>query len=510
MKFAIILLIIIGVYSIGLVAFNEFYPSYTQNMYQRVVSIPDINQKFDKYLVEKNLTTDSEVASAQMEFIKETFYKDIAGWSDTKYIIINDVLLLFDQFKSSHYRFLLLILTLSLTICVIHNSKPMYEYVFSVPARSADNLKKNEKSIKFKVTTDNPSGYFKEKLKGYKLKISENDGQIVCAANKNGIARVGAWFTHIGMVSLFIGGLIISLNGIRFHDEAWQHDPVLIKQQNKMKYKIDFDILVRDYEVTYTDNKLLFDKEGYNFQGYGHKRVKDYVSLLEVFDKNGNHVLDKYIEVNDPLEYEGFMFYQSNSKEMGERYFAQYGEKFFDEAVFSITIGDKTYKQLAEYQAKTDIVGTDYYLIPESFDCTFEQIYRNDKKYMRNQEVVVSLYDKSDNLRGKFKTYLSPDKKTEVLYSDGTIDNIDLMELEPYHTTGIEIATSPGQEFVWFGFIISTLGLFMSFFISHKQVWALFIPTKKDKEYDVFLRCRSNSGLYTFENEIKDTFNISK
>ena len=47
--------------------------------------------------------------------------------------------------------------------------------------------------------------------------------------------------------------------------------------------------------------------------------VKDYKSILRVVE-NGNTVLTKTIEVNDPLKYKGYVFYQSSYDPEGERY----------------------------------------------------------------------------------------------------------------------------------------------------------------------------------------------
>ena len=63
----------------------------------------------------------------------------------------------------------------------------------------------------------------------------------------------------------------------------------------------------------YPDNNfaLLYEQSG--------MVVKDYKSILRVVE-GGKTVMTKIIEVNDPLKYKGYVFYQSSYDPEGERY----------------------------------------------------------------------------------------------------------------------------------------------------------------------------------------------
>ena len=63
----------------------------------------------------------------------------------------------------------------------------------------------------------------------------------------------------------------------------------------------------------YPDNNfaVLYEKSG--------MEIKDYKSILRVVE-NGKTMMTKTIEVNDPLKYKGFVFYQSSYDPEGERY----------------------------------------------------------------------------------------------------------------------------------------------------------------------------------------------
>lgn len=77
--------------------------------------------------------------------------------------------------------------------------------------------------------------------------------------------------------------------------------------------KVDDWILGQTQAKWYPDNNfaLLYEKFG--------MEIKDFKSKLRIID-NGNTVLSKTIEVNDPLKYGGYVFYQSSYDPEGEKY----------------------------------------------------------------------------------------------------------------------------------------------------------------------------------------------
>ena len=72
-------------------------------------------------------------------------------------------------------------------------------------------------------------------------------------------------------------------------------------------------MLANNAPIWYHDNNfaLLYSQSG--------MAVKDYKSILRVVD-GGKTVMTKIIEVNDPLKYKGYVFYQSSYDPEGERY----------------------------------------------------------------------------------------------------------------------------------------------------------------------------------------------
>ncbi|MBN1969233.1 MAG: cytochrome c biogenesis protein ResB [Candidatus Delongbacteria bacterium] len=469
MKFAIILLIVIGVYSFSLVAFNEVYPSYTKEMFNQVVNgIENVDSKFNDFTKDKDMSTPEKAESVQLDFIRKSFYVDIHDWSESKYFVVDRVLQLFDQFKSYNYRFLLGLLTLSLLLCVINNTSPIFKKTFGTVFRDYKEIENMDYHKVFSTR------FSPDKLSKLKFSSQNIGGETQYYLVKGRLSFSGAYLVHVGMILLVIGGLVISLYGIRFHATAWELENKLLTSSQKSTYGIDFDIKVNSYNVTYTDNRMLFTKDYYDVSGYGRKMIADFISDLSVFE-NGELKYRKSIEVNDPLEYKNFTFYQANSSEINENEMSKLGRKVFDKALVSLDIEGLNYKTIIRQDGLFKIGNTDFTIIPENFQCDFLNIYGpSEKPYMRSQQITFSVFKKDEYL-ARYIVSLDPNVETKVVRGNEKISNVNLLELEPFYMTGIEVATSPGSSLIWLGFILSTIGLIFSFYLNFHQI---FISTK--------------------------------
>jgi len=538
MKFAILLLIFIALYSIALVAFSEFYPANDQNMFSKVVNSKGINEKFTKYMAVNNPDGKRDSQIVQGEFIREQFYTEITGWSNFQYKLINNYLGLFDQFSSFIYRFFLGVLTLSLMMCILVNTKKMFREAFYIKYQSKTYIKNHKNRLENTFTVDSAnSSSLMDKISRlfprFKLIIdkdqtSNKQNEFIFLGAKGSYSKLGAWFMHLGMVLLILGGLVTSVFGLRFFSYAWKGDPELIKNKERIDKELDkdFNVLVNDYTVTYVDDSFLFTKEDYNFNAYGRKMIADYKSDLSTTDATGKEVFRKIIEVNDPLGYKGLTFYQSNSVEFAQKDYNLYGEFFFQKVKLIIDVANHnssgeeitSYPVNVEYREKTKIPNSDMSIIVELFSCSYDKIFGpNERAYMRNQQIVSSVFDKDDNLIARFGSYLNPMEVSENI-TPGKLDNtnwntnihiknISLEEVQPYFFTGIEISSNPGATIIWIGFILSTFGMMLSFFMSHKQIWIYIRKDEKkkntDSEFIISVVNKSSTGSYSFNEEIK-------
>lgn len=90
-------------------------------------------------------------------------------------------------------------------------------------------------------------------------------------------------------------------------------NPAIFVEIDGPRGKVSDWLLAQNPPIWYPDRNfaLLYERSG--------MEVKDYKSILRVVE-NGETVLTKTIEVNDPLKYKGYVFYQSSYDPEGEKY----------------------------------------------------------------------------------------------------------------------------------------------------------------------------------------------
>ncbi|MEE8190007.1 MAG: cytochrome c biogenesis protein ResB [Candidatus Scalindua sediminis] len=90
-------------------------------------------------------------------------------------------------------------------------------------------------------------------------------------------------------------------------------NPAIFVEIDGPRGKVENWVLSQSPAMWYPDKNfaLLYERSG--------MEVKDYKSILRVVE-NGETVLTKTIEVNDPMKYKGYVFYQSSYDAEGEKY----------------------------------------------------------------------------------------------------------------------------------------------------------------------------------------------
>ncbi len=264
--------------------------------------------------------------------------------------------LMFFQMNSPYHSWwftvLLVLLTLSLTICVVDRAETMLKRAFK-PAFVSD-LSRFVDSPNFKKLKKLDPSHLENTLrkKGYVLKReSLEDGSIVINGNRFSFAASGAWFVHIGFIFLVIGGAMIARGEYRERVGGYPGD--LLARGASVNW--GFDVRVDDFDVEYYDlmegqlvmvnNTILgrLDKEypdgafdvesyrpsrgmmthveaekitnGFDMRSGGGRldqsNISDYIATLTVIE-DGKDIFTSRVEVNAPLRHKGFRFYQSS------------------------------------------------------------------------------------------------------------------------------------------------------------------------------------------------------
>lgn len=409
MKFAIGVLITLGVASILAVALGEFFPT----------NVPG----GQAYYVEK-------MGASQFQILSS--------------------LGVFSPYRSFWFVAILFVLALSLTICSIRRFKSSLNLAFKKSFRSSEDeitKMKNGKSIRTKSTIDDIKNTLSQfgKKKYYRFHFEEKDGKTLVFGNHGGWSHIGFLALHFGMVVILFGGLIAALLG--FSTYIWGGVGDIL------------DVPERAYNVRVDDFEVQMNERG---------QVKDYLCTLTVLE-NGQESYTKVIEVNKPLRHRGINFYQSSYR-ADDRAIrtaslrVQKTEEGSEPQLVSIQMGDIEDLPDTPYKVRiADFAG--------NFRLDRGQVISiPGMNEFRNPAVKLDILDREGNLI-KNGWVFSP--RMAGFHSIIENYKIELIGFDRIFETGLNVTENPGSSLIWAGMILMTAGIFLVFYLNHKRIWGI-------------------------------------
>lgn len=316
--------------------------------------------------------------------------------------------------------------------------------------------------------------------KAGKVYRGEADGSFYVMGSRGGWARMGVYVTHFSLFLFTLGaivGLMTGFKGAINIVEGQTAKEIYDRAQQKL-VPIGFSVRCDSFAVSYYPNS---------------GRVKDYTSVLTVID-DGKEVETKTIEVNDPLIYNGYYFYQSS-----------YGRSGFNGVFVTIAGPDRNYLYTNTF------VGNGKRLqLPGNTEFVIRDV-REDQGANGPAGLVFGISN-GMNLVGSGTAYEA--SLGRAWYPVGQyqvrVDKIDWLEY-----TGLQVARDPGVPIVWAGCILITIGLVISFFVSHRRVWVKV--SKSDKGVTLSVVGNASRNRVSFETwfnelceELQDGFEKKK
>ncbi|MBD3413979.1 MAG: hypothetical protein GF421_06080, partial [Candidatus Aminicenantes bacterium] len=272
--------------------------------------------------------------------------------------------------------------------------------------------------------------------RGYKIRTSSNQGQIYVLARKKILGLFGSDLVHLGVLFVIAAGFISSLS-------AFRTNLALLEKETKTVPKSGFSITLDQFKILY----------------YPDKSIKDWKSTLSVI-KQEKTILTKTIEVNHPLSYEGYLFYQSGYgwdwknpmiKLLIE---TKIGDVSTDR--IRLRVGDKNpyiYQNLhinALYFVPDFVINENNKVSTRSLEPNNPAVY---VKVSKQQDVVFSGW-----LFLKFPEFIS----SELQKKTGLYLKLTGFDAEPYSV--IQVSKDPGASFIWMGCFFVMIGLFLAFY----------------------------------------------
>lgn len=259
-----------------------------------------------------------------------------------------------------------------------------------------------------------------------KVEKNEQNGAVYLFAQNSPLTRYAIIILHLSVLFIVAGGLIRLLMGIEGQmliPEGGEQN--IFEGKNGSIYRLPYDVHCSQFEVEFYDDG---------------QQPKDYRSTL-VLVQNDSERARKTIEVNDPLIYKGFHFFQST-----------YGTQTF--AILQIKRLGKPEKELPVFFNRVQsISGSVDGLIVDDVREGEDTLAIHVKLTERNQIHQEWLVEKGEAVElGTYEIAFIGHKRGQY--------------------TGIMVTADPGSKLVWLGISVFFFALFWVMFFSHRRVWA--------------------------------------
>lgn len=396
---------------------------------------------------------------------------------------------LYDLYHSWWFQLLITLFTINLIICSIERLPTVLNF-FKKEAKIKDLSFSENLQVKETILINTKDlERVKETVKivlskyGFPPKIVS---ETYIFSEKGIINRLGVYFVHFSILIVLLGGLVGSIFGFTgnlFLVEGGTSRNVVLRNGNT--YIMPFDVKCHDFKVEYYENKPEIPKE--------------YISDVEIIE-NGRSILKERIRVNHPLSYKGIRFYQ-----------ASYGIASINNGTVTIRIKEKNNPE------KNEIV-----TIPINGEATSKTFNLKIKALsflpdlvltesgpttrsmeMNNPAILIEVEGNETKERvwvfQFFPTlHQNPNSPYEYEY----------VGAEPLFFTVLQVSKDPGTNIVWLGCILMIVSIYITFFMSHKRIFA-WINVERDK-VKLTIGGTTNRNKETFTNKVNLIINEIK
>jgi cytochrome c biogenesis protein len=350
------------------------------------------------------------------------------------------------------------------------------EHLEKMSIKKALNLKGRGSAIKDQAL------YTLKKL-GFKPSEFTGEKGIQLYAEKGNFTRLGVYLTHLSILIILGGAIIGSFWGFNAFLPLQEGETSSVAYIDRKPVQLGFEIRCDNFEIDFYDNR---------------DTPKDYKSWLTVI-KNGKEVMKKTIEVNDPLKYGGITFYQSSYGTVPEG---------IDNGIFVLRLfssDGKTDEVNPKIGDRFTIPGTDVeghikdFSPAFSIDSSGKAVTFSEK--MINPAVYIEFSESGEK---KYSGWILKRYPQTWGLPDG--NRVEFLGYWGVEYTGMQVRKDPGVFIVYLGCLIMSIGLYITFFMSHKRIW-INIADDKNK-LKILIGASANKNRAAFERKIEKLVSI--
>ncbi|MEK6646811.1 MAG: cytochrome c biogenesis protein ResB [Candidatus Firestonebacteria bacterium] len=366
---------------------------------------------------------------------------------------------IFDLYHSWWFIVLLVLLTLNILTCSIDRLGIIFRQIISPPIKvelSYITQQKFNSKIKFKTAPNLINDKISEGLEKFGYAVLGKDENVF--GHKGAWSRIGVILVHFSFFLILVGAAIGGIFGVKGNIEIAEGEKVsqFYSRNSQIPYPLDFSIYLKKFTVEYYPDT---------------QRPKSFISEVEISEKD-KVVLDKKIEVNHPLKYKKFSFYQSS---FGTSEKVEY---------IALTVKGVRNKEVFSFKVKLDeefnLPKTDFKAKVEDFlpDFAMDEHMKpfSKSEESNNPAVLISLF-KNDKFYVSFWAFKN---FPEYHVSKGLPYNFYFNDFKQVYYSGLQVTKDPGVPFIYIGSGLLLLGLMFSLLSYYRRVW---IKIDKDTIY---------------------------
>jgi cytochrome c biogenesis protein len=350
-------------------------------------------------------------------------------------------------YQSWWFIALLFLFAVNILVCTLIRLSPKLKKVFQ-PKIAAE--KKSLLSLKTKASFKKNQDLEKIKtvirqvlsIQHYRLKEKRNENEAYLLARKKTLGLFGSDIVHLGLLIIICGGIISGMGGFRT-------DLIIIEGQTIDIPQADFKLRLEKFVTEYHPNGS----------------VRDWKSTLTVLE-NSTDILSRTIEVNHPLSYKGYMFYQSRYGWDWENPTLEIWAKKKRNPDFlekmELGVGEKAKLNGEDLEVAVLNFVPDFIIGENNAIATRSLEPNNPAAFIEGWQGGKKIF--SGWIFAKFPDF---DRMHSTVVTDLSFE---LKDLKAAQYSGIQMAKDPGVNFIWVGCTLLMIGLFVAFFWPPREI----------------------------------------
>jgi cytochrome c biogenesis protein len=314
-----------------------------------------------------------------------------------------------------------------------------------------------------------------------KCETKDADGRTFLFVEKGRYSYFGVYLVHLSVLFILLGAIIGSLAGFEGRINIVEGETVssvALSNVRGLEHKeLGFSVRCEKFHVDFYDNGS----------------PKEYRSDLSFIEK-GKVVKKGSLLVNHPMTFRGIRFYQASYGTVpGKRVRLKISRDLGDNATQTVEARTMDQKQLPGNEGRFKVVEAHENLRGMMGPAALISVTPLQGKIIR-----FWVFQNRKLLQERFpKEMLQSPLFNPSAFKPYTFH---LDEVIPKYYTGLSVNRDPGVPLVWVGFIMIVLGLFISFFLSHRRIWLRV--SKGNGEVNISVAGRANKNSVGMEREL--------